>query len=462
MVALLFGAIAATACLMPAQADTYWHLRAGEEIWRTMRVPLTESYSFTAAGRPWPDHEWLWQAVSYALYRAGGMPLLTAVGAAVVMAAFALAYRLMVGPTATRFLLMLVGLPLASCVWALRPQIVSLLLLAVLLRLLVDERYLLVAPLFVLWANVHGAVALGGAALGAATVAALLRARRGDARDRRRALQLAVLLPVAALATAATPMGFGLWRFIRESMTLSRNTRINEWLPAYPTGPVEIGFWLVAIAFVVLALRRRRQLAAAAWGDQALVAVALVILPLAMRAVRNISPFLLVAVPAASRLLGAEFRLRRTAAAAGSDRPRLNLGLLALVTLLEAGGVAAAWGISLPRLGWRPVSGDALAALRASPAPLFNRYNEGGFLIWFAREKPVFVDSRQDPYPLPFLLDDLAVENGAPYRPLFRRWGIRSAFLPADSPLVERLRGDGWRARFLDDKWVVLVAPEGA
>jgi len=32
MVALLFGATAATACLMPAQADTYWHLRAGQEL----------------------------------------------------------------------------------------------------------------------------------------------------------------------------------------------------------------------------------------------------------------------------------------------------------------------------------------------------------------------------------------------------------------------------------------------
>ena len=82
MVALLFGAIAVAACLIPARADTYWHLRAGQEIRQTLRVPLDEHYSFTAAGRPWPNHEWLWQALSYGLYRAGGMPLLTAGGAA--------------------------------------------------------------------------------------------------------------------------------------------------------------------------------------------------------------------------------------------------------------------------------------------------------------------------------------------------------------------------------------------
>jgi hypothetical protein len=461
MVGLLVGAIAATACLMPAQADSYWHLRAGQEIWRTLHVPLDEHYSYTAAGRPWPNHEWLWQAFSYALFRAGGMPLLVAGGAAVVMAAFGIAYRLMVGPTATRFLLMLLGLPIASCVWALRPQIVSLMLLALLLHLIVSERYLLLPPLFVLWANAHGAVALGGAVLAAATLAAALRARGGDASDHRRALRLAALLPVCALATTVTPMGFGLWRFIRESMTLSRQTRINEWLPAYPTGPVEIAFWALALAFLVLLARRRRRLRGAPFADVVLVAAAVAILPLAFRAVRNIPPFLLVAMPAASRLLGREFRLRRAGAGerAGADRVRLNLALLVGISCLEAAGVIAAWATSIPRLGWQPVSPGALAAVRAAPAPVYNRYNEGGFLIWFAPERPVFLDSRQDPYPLPFLLEALRLENDAPYRPMFQRWGIRSAFLPADSTLVARLRGDGWRSRFADDKWVVLVAP---
>src|SRR5262249_55464005 len=75
--------------------------------------------------------------------------------------------------------------------------------------------------LFVVWANAHGAVAMGGLALTAVTVAALLRARAGDARDRRRARALLVWLPVCGAATLLTPLGFGLWRFIRESMRRS-------------------------------------------------------------------------------------------------------------------------------------------------------------------------------------------------------------------------------------------------
>src|SRR3954468_22242678 len=116
MVGLLFVAVVLTACLMPAQSDTYWHLRAGQDFWRTHHVPLVETYSYTASGRFWPNHEWLWQAVSYALYRAGGMALLTAGAAAVVTAAFALAYHMSVGAPATRFVLMVAGVPISACV----------------------------------------------------------------------------------------------------------------------------------------------------------------------------------------------------------------------------------------------------------------------------------------------------------------------------------------------------------
>jgi hypothetical protein len=466
-VGLIFGALAAAACLMPAQSDTFWHLRAGEEIWQTLHVPLDEHYSFTAAGRAWPNHEWLWQVFSYALVRAGGFPVLTAACVAIVVGALVLVYGLMVGAPRERAVLMLLGLPIVACVWALRPQIVSLLLLMVLLRLLVNRRFLWIPPLFVLWANVHGAVALGGAVLCAAAAAALLRARGGDARDRGRALTLVVILPLAGLATALTPMGFGLWSYIGTSMALSRANRIDEWQPAYPTGFVEIGFWLLAIAFVVLLFKRRRRLAQAGWGDLVSVAAALVILPLAVRAVRNVPPFLLAALPAASRLLGPDFRFRlpfggappagEPGPAPSPDRPRLNAALLAGFTLFELAAVAGAWAIPHPRLGWRPLSAEALAAVRSCPGPLYNRYYDGGYLIWLAPERRVFIDSRQDPYPPRFLLDQLAVESGAPYRPLFDRYRIACVFLPADEDLAARLKADGWQTRFLDDRWTLLM-----
>jgi hypothetical protein len=462
MVALLFGAIAVTACLIPAKADTYWHLRAGQEIWQTLRVPLDEHYSFTAAGRPWPNHEWLWQALSYGLYRAGGWPLLTAGGAGLVVGALAIAYRLTVGATATRFLLTVLAVPVTAGVWALRPQIVSLLLLAALLALLARERFRWLPLLFVLWANFHGAVALGGLALVAAAAAAVLRARRGDAEDRRRAVVLGLLVPICAIATALTPLGVGLWRVVPALMALSRQTGVDEWQPAYPTGPIQILFWVLAAAFLVLLWRRRRTMVTAAWADQVIVAVALAVLPLAFLAWRNVAPFALVALPAAARLLGPDFRLRwpaKTKASPDRDRPWLNVTILGVFVLFGFTVVDTAWEMRHSRLGWRPLTAGALAAARACPGPLYNRYNEGGFLIWLTPGRRVFVDSRLHPYPLPFLLELIRVEQGAPHQELFARWGIRCALLPIDSPIHQQLRDARWRLLHLDDRFVVMGGP---
>lgn len=188
-VVLLMTAVAATACLIPAQADTYWHLRAGNDLFTTGHVPLVDTYSHTARGLPWPNHEWLWQALSYSLYHVGGMPLLTAVGAAFATLAAFLSLGLARARPSLNFVLALVGIALSSVVWALRPQVASLLFLVVLVRLLVAQRFWLIPPLFVVWANLHGAVALGGMAL----VAALVVAWFGD-RQRWKRLALVTVL----------------------------------------------------------------------------------------------------------------------------------------------------------------------------------------------------------------------------------------------------------------------------
>src|SRR5262249_47898016 len=147
--------------------------------------------------------------------------------------------------------------------------------------------------------------------------------------------------------------------------------------------------------------------------------------------------------------------------ARGRDRPRLNLVLASIFALIGVGVVGAAWAAPLPRLGWRPLAPGALAAARACDGPLYNRYNEGGYLIWFTPERRVFVDSRKDPYPLPFIKEAIRSQDGQGFEPLFARWDIRCALVPVESPLASSLRGERWRSLYLDDKWAVLGAPEG-
>ena len=465
MVGLLFGAIAIFACTMPAQGDTYWHLRAGQEIWRTLHVPLDEHYSYTAAGAYWPNHEWLWQAFAYGLYRVGGMRLFELGSAAIIIGACAILYRLCVGSAASRLVLFALSLPLATRAWALRPQLVSTLALALLLWLLVHERHRWLPLVFVVWANAHGAVAMGIAVLAVVAGVAVLRARRGGAHDRRRARALVALTPLCALATLLTPLGLGLWRYVGTSMALSHENGIREWQPTWPDGPFGIIFWALALAFLGLLFWRRdrlRQMSRMSWGDVVLLTASLVMLLLAARAIRNTCVFLLIAVPAASRLLGADFRFRKNVGRSEADtpdHPRVNLALLVGISALEAAGVLFAWHISYEGLGWQPISAGALAAVRACPEQVFGRYNDGGPLLWFVPERRVFSDTRQDPYPLAITRETSSIEHGGPYRETFARYGVRCAILPVRSPATERLTGDGWRPRLSDDAWTVLAAP---
>ena len=462
VVGLLFAVLAMRALLMSAQSDTYWTLRAGQELWQAGHIPRVETYSFTAAGLPWPDHEWLWQALSYGLYRVGGMPLYTAAGAAMAIGAVVVVYRLMVGAVATRFGLLVVAIPVASGMWALRPQILTLFFLALCCAWLAREHFVLLPVLFVAWANAHGGVVLGGVLVVAAFLAALARALFTGARvDRTRALRLGLVVPACALATTATPLGFGIFRFVVESEGRLRALYIREWLPTKPGLSIEGVFWVLALAFLALFVRRWRSLKGGSWADWAVVACVLALFPLAFRSVRHIGPFLMLAPAAASRLLGADFRLRRKVAAASPspDHPGLNAALVGLVSAGVVATVAVGWSRPFEGLVWHPLPDAVLAAVRACPGPLYNHYDQGGFLVWFAPERKVFVDNRQDPYPLPFLLEHIRVESGKlPHAPLFARYGIRCSFLAAESPTVAALAKDGWRTLYRDESWAVQAS----
>jgi hypothetical protein len=468
-IGLLFVSFGLRAALIPAQNDSFWQLRAGADIWRTGHVALVDGYSFTAAGLPWPNHEWLWQVLAYGGYRLGGMPAVNLAAAAFILAGIAIAYRLMVGPWGVRFLLLSVGVQLAS-LWALRPYLVTQCFVVVLAWLLAKERLRVIPLLFLVWANFHGGVALGGLILAAATATAWLRFTRDRAPEdrrlaRRRAITLSIVLPLAGLATCATPLGFDIFAFVWESTSRLYALRIREWRPTLPVDFLGVTYWLVAIGLVALVVKRRRALAAAPWADWVIVAAALALLPLAFRSFRNNFPFVMLATVAASRLLGPDFEIRipwrRVRELAAGHHPRINTAIVTALGVVVAVFVGVAYATEDEQLKWRPVSDGALAAVRACDGPLYNHYGDGGYLIWFAPERPVFVDSRQDPYPLPFLREIVEVERGrAPYRPLFDRWGIRCTFLNVESPTNDVLARDGWVTTFRDDQFVVMSAPD--
>ena len=441
----LFAVIAAAlACLMPVHNDTWWHLRYGHDMVRDHALQIMDRYSYTAAGRFFWNHSWIGQLVLYALYAAGGLPLVTAGCAAIVVAAWLLTWRLMRGPLDMRLIILVAAMSGSTIIWSIRPQIFSVLFLPLVAILAARDRWLLVVPVMALWANVHAGVAMGIVVL-AGSVAASVVADR-DRLPRR--LAGAVL---GTLATLATPFGLTSWTETFVSVGRSHANHIQEWSPT-SLPPANLFFWVLAGVLLWYLGRRWRTLESPE--DRALVLEALVTLPLAVRTLRSVPAFTMLAAPALTRLLW------RNAARRDEPirMPGAGYGLVAAI-VLAAAVVARAWSVPWAMLQWQPVSPAAAAAIRDCRPPLYNRYFDGGPLIWFVPDQRVFLDSRQDPFPVSFVQDATRVESTGDYQTLFDRWHIRCAALPPDSLTTRHLLHDGWRVRFRDRRWLVLERP---
>ena len=446
---IFFMAVFASACLIPVQSDTWWHLRAGEEMWTRHAVLLADQFSFVARGAYWPNHEWLSEILFFGMYRAGGLPALTLLAAVLITIAIALSWRLMTGPATAKLLLMAIAMPSIVLVWTVRPHVFTLVLVMTVLHLAIRKIYWPLPILFALWANLHGGVALGLVVLGGVTIAEVWTEGRA------RLLTLVPLTAACSAATLLTPLGIDLWRTIPESIQKSMANGIAEWRAPILFGWRDLAFWVVALLLLVAAAGRR--LAMRTREDAALLVVALALFPLALRYSRNITPFLLVAVPALSRALAGTRLTSGDARRAG--RPAVNAVLIAMCAVACAGVIAIAWGRPIAHLQWQPVSPQIIEAVRACPRPLYNRFDDGGYLIWFAKDVPVFVDNRQDPYPLWFLQEHLHREQSGAFEDVFARYHIGCAFLPPSSPTAQRLLQSGWRRTAGDTDWIVLQMP---
>jgi hypothetical protein len=441
---LLFIALGTLACLAPAQNDTWWHLRSGQEMLRTHHLLFEDRFSFTAAGQFFWNHSWLSQVLFYALYEVGGLPLMTAACAAAILGAWAVLWRMLSGQMTDRLLLVAIALPSATVTWSLRPQAFSLLLMATVLWLVSEDRWKGVPWLFVLWANLHAGFVLGLVIVAVAVAVAALF-------DRDRLAARAGWAMACGVATLVTPLGYRNWIEILQSMDRSHVNAIQEWRPpALP--PEHLFFWLLGSGVLVLAVLRWNRLSSPS--ARVIAATAVLVFPLAARSFRNVPAFAMLAVPACGRLI--DSTPDRTSA--GGPLGRAGRIAVSVAAALAVAVVGWAWTTGVV-LGWRPMSPEAARSIAACPGPLYNTYEGGGPIIWFVPSQKVFVDSRQDPFPVALVQEATEVERTGDYRRLFATWGINCAALPPSSPTAVRLATDGWTMRFSDAQWLVLERP---
>lgn len=452
------------AVIAPMSAvDLTYHLRAGSEILGTGTIPVSDTWTFTAAGLPWVDQQWGAQVVLSAVEQTAGWTGLVVLRAGLTAIIFAcllsILRRRRLDPRIAA-LLTLAAFVVAAPAMALRPQLFGMACLAVVLVIVVDRRahpgrLWLVPIITVAWANLHGSFFLVPAVLGLAWLEDL----HDGVRPRNRALVVALVTAAAACLTPSGPLVYAY--AVGLSVNPVVTARITEWQPTSLRDLPGILFYLSALAVVVLLARRGRE---TPWPTLAWLGMFFVI---GVYAQRGIAWWPLGAIPAVAALLAVVGEgTTRPAARPDAVRSRqLNVviaGAIVLVTL-----------VALP--AWRPVdpsTGVPAATLTDAPSGITGALRElskpGDRVLnaqvwgsWFEYALPDLryaIDSRIEFFPAEVWDDYVAVMAGADgWQARLASWAPAWFVLEGEDPALEaRLAEVGWEVAYRDDDGVVM------
>lgn len=358
--------------------DFWWHLKTGQYITENHKLPVPDPFAYTTAVAPatpseeaWRHfnltHEWLAEILMYAVYALAGFSgnvlaralILSAICAlsGIVAARLSSSFAAGIGATAATAVLM-------TSFVADRPGLITFLGVAAFVTILELRRgYQALPVLALIWANCHGGFFLGWVVLAAYCV------------ENRK------LWPWAAasiLASGINPNGFSiigtLFAYRRSPMI----ENLLEWMPPKLWGPPYAYDLLLYGAALVLILAWRR-VRLPHWILFAAFAAA------SLTAFRNVP------------LIG--FLAPVLIAAYVPWRPKWTIpvwapalaGAVAFAVILSRGGLqnmrVAAW--TIPRGAADYLAGNHITG------PIFNTYEQGGYLIWrLAPETRVFIDGR--------------------------------------------------------------------
>ncbi len=461
---LLFVSAGGTVVRSLADNDVWWHLRNASELVRTGRFIRVESYTFTVAGKPWINFEWLGELPYYFANRwlgdRGLYLVLIVVAAAIVVGIYCLA-RLRSDSWGAAFLASCIAVFLATVSLLPRPLLFGWLFLVIELGVLWSLRkgrdFTIVLPLlFLVWINTHGSWFIGFVVMVIFVACGFAEGEWGNVYATRwtprEARKLLAVVGASFAALFINPYG---WRLVAYPLDVAFRQRqtvenIAEW------GSLDFhsvrGKMVVAI-FVLLAVlqlvRRRRW----ALEDVALGAIAFYG---AVTYVRFLFLIAIVVMP----LLAADFRWGE-AKSAGAAKGRwlinavIMAGLIAMMVRayptekrLHA-GIAEAF----------PEKAIPYVRSLAGGGNLFNDFNWGGYLEWEAPEVREFIDPRNDIFEHEGVMSDyLRVTKVQGTFAVLDKYRIRYVLLGEDAPAAYLLgQSAEWSRRYDDGQAVVFA-----
>jgi hypothetical protein len=400
LAALLSGAI--LGAFQIANTSIGWHLASGRFIIEHRSFLHADPFTFTAAGTPWIDHEWLFQVIAATADALGGAPLLVFLRMAIVATLAGLllliGVRSGLSPTAA-LVLSVLCVAGARPRFFLRPELATLVVVPAVTWLYISRMRRrswwwlgAIAGLVALGVNAHGGALvlpfLLGGLLAARTLQMVFTANRSWGEFASGAAAVAV----SALAVLANPYGWRLYAVPFRLAKLVGQPHIPnpEWvapsLTAWPSLYVAI-----VVAVLVLILKERR---AEPW------ALLLMASALALRHVRNLGLFFvllpLAAAPALARWPALAEKAERLDSAVRRQRA-LGVALALILALALAAGPRPPFGFSFAEDYYPEAACSFLDREGLPDGKLYNDVRFGGYLInRYYPPRTVFLDDRNE------------------------------------------------------------------
>jgi hypothetical protein len=466
----------------PIDSDMWWHLKAGEQTWTTARPVMADDLSFTRFGAGWINHSWLSQVGMYLLFEKGGFLTLGAGMALLATLSMGFVYLQMSGPQLLKAFLLIFGSTVTAVVWSPRPQLVSLVLLAIVAFVLYlfkwkSKNQLKWLPvLFFLWSNLHGGWPLGFLLIGAMVAGELSNHLLGNTSTNvlkwGQVRSLVIWSLVSAVALLINPNGFAIWKIPFQTVEVSTLQQfIQEWAsPDFHELFQQPFLWLLFAILAAVGFSRRRM-------DATDFISVVLFAYMGLVARRNFGPFGIVALPVLSRYLwptiqslqGLNVEEPEWQADEPSSRPRIRPRWQRRINLVIVGILAV---VALGKLYIVTYPGMMNAAIHSSePAGavdwmidhqikgrVFNEYNWGGYLAWRTSDVKVFVDGRTDLFGDEILGEWLtATQAGTGWQQILAKWKVDYVLIDPGRPLAQVLADNGWKLLYKDAHAVVYA-----
>ena len=458
--------------------DIWWHIRNAQYLVQHHQLPRQDMYSFTAAGRPWVNTEWLSELPFYFAYRSygvSGLKALTFVLPSIMILlllylSFQESRNFKASITACAFASFLAKVSYGPRT-ILFGYIFLLILLIILQRLRTHGTgpLWMVPILFCFWANTHGSWAIGLILFFLIGVAGFIGGSWGRIESIRWTLsqirQLAITGAASVGALFINPYG---WRLVYYPFDLAFKQKLNiahvaEWVPLNFQDVRGKFVFALIVGLLLAALLRKYK-----W-NLGEILILLFALHTALTHIRFLVLLGIVAAPLAAKLLDFFPPYRPEL-----DTPRVN----AAVILLMISMMVYFWPpeASVQRSIAETYPSGAITYLKThSPqGNVLNFYLWGGYLEWNDPATKVFVDSRVDIFEYAGVLQDYLELLGSDtllrnVDKIMDKYNIRYVMFPPGDSANPNLSGSGliyllqhdsrWKIAY-QDKICVLMERE--